>query len=154
MVLEEIGLGVLRTVYENLASPVDKTEIARTLGINEPLLTSWLRSYQRVRNVCAHHGRLWNRKLGVNPAIPSSRRVRWLDDTALFQRDTWRRKRLYPVLVSLQTVLHTVSPGSTRASRVHQLLDERLRGFCPAWNSTRLVRRSVLACQSERFSAS
>ncbi|MDE9365685.1 Abi family protein [Luteipulveratus sp. YIM 133132] len=124
LVLEELSLGALRSVYDNLSRRSDKTAIARTIGLTEPMLTSWLRSYQRVRNICAHHGRLWNRGLGVNPAIPSSLNVRWLDDRELFERDRWRRQRLYPVLVSLQTVLHTVSPGSTWSARLRDLLDE------------------------------
>lgn len=78
---------------------------ARTLGVEEPVLRSWLLSY-RVRNICAHHGRLWNRGLGVTPVIPKSESIRWLQDRDLFTRDEWRRQRLFPVLVSLQTLLH------------------------------------------------
>ena len=87
-------------------------------------MTSWLLTYQRVRNICAHHGRLWNRGLGVYPAIPKSRAIRWIDDGDLFIRDEWRRQRLYPVLVSLQTMLHTIAPGSSWAGRLDDLFRE------------------------------
>ncbi|GGO96035.1 Abi family protein [Actinomyces gaoshouyii] len=36
--------------------------------------------------------------------------------------NTLERKRLYPVLVSLQTILYTISPHSTWAKRLHALL--------------------------------
>lgn len=87
-------------------------------------------SYVRVRNICAHHGRLWNRFLGVYPAIPRSPTVRWLTDRSTFDTGNPRaleRKRLYPVLVSLQSILFTISPHSTWALRLHSLLGEYQR---------------------------
>ena len=77
----------------------------------------------RVRNICAHHGRLWNVGIGVYPAIPASTAISWLKgDAALPARS---EKRLYPVLVSLQSVLDVVSPRSAWARRLHQLLSTR-----------------------------
>lgn len=122
LVLEEITFGTLQALYANLASRQDRTAIASSLGLNDPLLQSWLRTWQRVRNIAAHHGRLWNRGLGVNPKISTAADVRWLEDRALFDRESWRRQRLYPVLVSMQTVLHTISPGSRWGERLHTLL--------------------------------
>lgn len=52
--------------------------------------------------------RLWNVGLGVYPAIPTSPSIAWLAG-ALPERS---RKRLYPVLVSLQSILHTVTRAS------------------------------------------
>ncbi|MGI8307077.1 hypothetical protein [Saccharopolyspora hattusasensis] len=74
-----------------------------------------------MRNVCAHHGRLWN----VYPAIPSSPVISWLKGSdALPERS---RKRLYPVLVSLQSVLDSVSPRSSWVRRLHDLVSVRPR---------------------------
>src|SRR5699024_11859466 len=69
--------------------------------------------------------------LGVYPAIPNSSTISWLKDAdALPDRS---RKRLYPVLVSLQSVLDSVSPHSGWARRRHELLSTRspmnLRGM-------------------------
>lgn len=47
----------------------------------------------------------------------------WLeDDGALPERS---RKRLYPVLVTLQTILETISPRSGGARRLHGLVSAR-----------------------------
>ena len=84
----------------------------------------------RVRNICAHHGRLWNRFLGVYPAIPRSPIVRWLTDRNTFDTGNPRaleRKILYPVLASLQSILFTISPHSTWALRLHDLLENYQR---------------------------
>ena len=81
-----------------------------------------MQTYVRVRNICAHHGRLWNVGLGVYPAIPTSAAISWLQPGALPERS---RKRLYPVLVSLQSVLDTISPHSSWARRLNDLLTTR-----------------------------
>jgi abortive infection bacteriophage resistance protein len=133
IVFEELNFGTTRAVFDALASREVQAEIARSLGVVTPLLSSWLKSYQRVRNICAHHGRLWNRGLGVYPALPKSRSVAWLADPAAITGEPWRRQRLYPVIVSLQTILHTISPRSTWGARLHELLethpDVPLRGM-------------------------
>ena len=81
---------------------------------------SWLQTYVRVRNICAHHGRLWNVGLGVYPAIPGEQGISWLKDKNALPAQS--RQRLYPVLVSLQVVLETVSPHSSWAQRLYDLL--------------------------------
>lgn len=124
IVMEELSFGSIRHLYSSLADTTAQNAIARSLGLRTPVLTSWLLTYQRVRNICAHHGRLWNRGLGVYPAIPKSRAIDWISDGELFTRDDWRRQRLYPVLVSLQTMLHTIAPGSSWAWRLDDLFHE------------------------------
>ena len=112
--VETLTVGQLTNAYRNLKRRSDRTAIARSVGLTAPVLESWMQTYVRVRNVCAHHGRLWNVGLGVYPAIPNSPTVPWLEgDEALSERS---RKRLYPVLVSLQTVLETISPRSGSTS--------------------------------------
>lgn len=84
-----------------------------------------METYVRVRNISAHHGRLWNVGLGVYPAIPISREISWLrNENSLPERS---RKRLYPVLVSLQCVLDSISPHSGWAQRLYELLSTRPR---------------------------
>lgn len=121
VMVEELTIGQLSTVYRNLARRSDRTAVAAVLGLTAPVLESWLQTYVRVRNVCAHHGRLWNVGLGVYPVIPASDRISWLDGP-LPERS---RQRLYPVLVSLQAVLDTVSPRSRWAVRLHDLVAPR-----------------------------
>lgn len=128
---EMLTIGQLTSMYRNLKQRADRTAVANCLGLTAPVLESWMQTYVRVRNICAHHGRLWNVGLGVYPAIPTSPTIVWLGgDGALPERS---RKRLYPVLVSLQSVLYSVSPRSGWARRVHGLLSARppmnLRGM-------------------------
>jgi abortive infection bacteriophage resistance protein len=123
LMVETLTIGQLTSMYRNLGRRSDKTAVARSIGLTAPVLESWMQTYVRVRNICAHHGRLWNVGLGVYPAIPTSPAVSWLKGAdALPERS---RKRLYPVLVSLQSVLDSVSPHSSWARRLHELINAR-----------------------------
>lgn len=123
LAMEMLTIGQLASTYRNLRRRPDRTAIAESVALTAPVLESWTQSYVRVRNICAHHGRLWNLGLGVYPAIPNSPKVSWLvGQHSLPERS---RKRLYPVLVSLQSVLDAVSPRSGWAQRLYDLLSAR-----------------------------
>ena len=45
--------------------------------------------------------------------IPTSKKIRWLEDRSVLSTsdpNALERKRLYPVLVSFQTILYAISP--------------------------------------------
>ena len=98
IVMERLTLDQVERLVANLVRRADRMAIAKTLGINAPLLKSWMRTFVRVRNICAHHGRLWNTVLGVSPMLPTSSAVAWLSDRSAIAESTKRRARLYPVL--------------------------------------------------------
>jgi abortive infection bacteriophage resistance protein len=147
LMVETLTLGQLNNVIGNLSRRADRTAVAASMGLTAPVQESWLRTYVRVRNVCAHHGRLWNLGLGVYPVIPTSPSISWLAaPDALPDRS---RKRLYPVLVSLQSVLDTVSPRSSWARRLHDLVSDRPQmhrsgmGVPEGWADDRFWRRHL-----------
>ena len=127
IVFEELSLGLLRNVYDSLEAAGIRNRIAKAIGLTDPVLRSWLLSWQRVRNICAHHARLWNRGLGVSPVIPKSKDIAWLSDRMLYSGNdavtVHRRQSLYPVLISLQSVLCTIAPHATWGERLHQLVE-------------------------------
>ncbi|KMS84951.1 hypothetical protein ACZ91_44990 [Streptomyces regensis] len=131
LMVETLTLGQLSKTIGNLRRRQDRRAIASSIGLTEPLLDSWLRTYVRLRNICAHHGRLWNVGLGVYPKVPNSSKVSWLPDSDPLPVSS--EKRLYPVLVSLQSVLDSISPRSSWARRLHELVTTRppmnLRGM-------------------------
>lgn len=111
LMVETLTIGQLTSLYRNLRRRSDRMQIANSIGLTSPVLESWMLTYTRVRNISAHHGRLWNVGLGVYPMIPRSPRISWpKGEDAIPPRS---RKRLYPVLVSLQSVLDTISPHSS-----------------------------------------
>lgn len=75
--LEELTLGELSHLYQGLAKDIDRKIIGRRLNVPAPLLESWLHTLTSVRNICAHHSRLWNRELGIKPETPKQRSFFW-----------------------------------------------------------------------------
>jgi abortive infection bacteriophage resistance protein len=70
MAFEVASFGTLSKIYSNLANSDAKKSIARHFGLASPdLLKSWVHSMVYVRNVCAHHSRLWNRRLTLRPEL-------------------------------------------------------------------------------------
>ncbi len=46
--------------------------MARPFNLDESVLTSFTHHMSHVRNICAHHGRLWNRRFTVKMKVPKS----------------------------------------------------------------------------------
>lgn len=76
---------------------------------------TWLRCINDVRNICAHHSRLWNRTLAAQPQWPELGRFPLLDHIA---GNTHSQTRLYAALAILRTMLSKVNPSSTWATRL------------------------------------
>lgn len=63
-------LGQLLRWLQNLNLPKDCQLIANAYKIDEKILISFLHHLSLVRNHCAHHGRLWNRKFSLKMRLP------------------------------------------------------------------------------------
>lgn len=78
MCMELLTIGELSRLFNGLKLPEDKQLIANFFGLPHPVLTSWLHSLTYVRNLCAHHSRLWNRDLAIRPDILKKPRLPWI----------------------------------------------------------------------------
>lgn len=58
-----------------------QTHIAKKYGVADwEAFQSWLHSITYLRNICAHHSRLWNRNIIIQPSLPEAGALKWLDD--------------------------------------------------------------------------
>lgn len=135
--MEEITLGDLSHLYKGLARDADKKAIAKRLKLPAPLLQSWLHTLTTIRNICAHHARLWNRELGIRPELPKT--VNFLWPQHLQQQG--QHARLFTVLSILNLLMRQVSPHTSWDRRLHELLNEfaeinlQAMGFPPDWQN-------------------
>lgn len=67
MVAEILPLGSWSKVYEHLSISKDRKIISRQLDLPPATLQSWLHSITYLRNICAHHSRLFGRKFVIRP---------------------------------------------------------------------------------------
>ena len=69
MILEVATFGTLSKMYKNLKSQLpERAAIANDFGLySAKELSSWLEAISVLRNIIAHHSRLWNRSLAKQP---------------------------------------------------------------------------------------
>lgn len=148
MSIELWDFGCMASVLNGMRDP-DLDRISDAFGIpKRRYLVSWAQSINFVRNVCAHHGRLWNRPLVQQPALPRAGEIDVLDHLS---HDQVARYRLYSVAGCLQYFMRIVHPGSTWGERLkahvasfpdsphistkHMGFPDRWQTF-PLWSST------------------
>jgi abortive infection bacteriophage resistance protein len=60
MIIEALSLGTCSKMFDNIQSKEIWNAISSYLGQHTTVLESWIRSLAYIRNLCAHHSRLWN----------------------------------------------------------------------------------------------
>lgn len=143
MVAEMMSFGQLSRWYSNLAERARRTRIASPLGLPETVLVPLVRNITDIRNICAHHGRLWNRGFRQPPKL-----ARKPADLAasLDQNATQSPGQLYNALTMVAHIIRTVAPASTWAGDVRALINEHptvpvaAMGFLPDWQERPLWR--------------
>lgn len=68
MATELLTFGTISKMAAEVPKATRK-KLARAYQISQSQYVSWLRCLAYVRNVCAHHGRLWNRELSLSPEV-------------------------------------------------------------------------------------
>lgn len=137
MVLELASFGRVSTLLKNLKSTKPKKDLAGYYGIHEKVLTSWLESLSYLRNTCAHHSRIWNKKIPKPPVIPTHTQNKWLD--IIPKAD--RLNRIYPMVCVIYYMLRVIVPSTTFNKKLKNLLDaypqipKYYMGFPDKWES-------------------
>ena len=119
MVAEMMSFGQLSRWYSNLANRSLRNRIAQPLGLPETVLVPLVRHVTDMRNICAHHGRLWNRGFLHPPKLahkPVDLHLS-LDLSAVNAP-----AKLYNGLTTIAHVIHTVAPSSTWAKDMAALI--------------------------------
>jgi len=112
---EVSSFGTLSMMYRCLNAGHARRNVARFYGLSDTVMESWLHSIVYVRNICAHHSRLWNRKLSIKAIVPHRTDLPFIN----IPSDT---KRIYYILSILLYLLQSVNPQNTFVLRFNALL--------------------------------
>lgn len=123
-VTEIMSLGELYKWYSRTKDNRIRQNIARELGAHtKESLDSILQVLTLVRNICAHHGRLWNRKI-----VKRLRHIRrYRDDLVLDETQSQPNQldnKLYNVFIVLLYLMRNQSETATFPERLLNLLNE------------------------------
>lgn len=115
MAVELLEFGPLSILLKGMRFR-DRRDIARKYGIQDPqYLTSWIHVLCDIRNICAHHARLWNRNLVNQPRLPSKGSIQPLDH---LHTSSTTQQRLYSALAIGRFLLRTIDPQTKWPQRL------------------------------------
>lgn len=118
MAAEVMTFGMMLTLFKGSDASI-KQLIANEYGIRDVVLRHWLYALNAVRNICAHHGRLWNRELGVKPFIPKEKHhPEWHQPVEV------KNNRAFAILTIIKYMIDLIAPQSQWSSRLTALFDE------------------------------
>lgn len=137
-VVETMSLGTLSRWFKNTQDNQVKKEVMQ--GLHMPtieILESVLHALTPVRNICAHHGRLWNRRFAIS--LPDIKRLapRMVHSSA----PKHRAHHLFNFLVVIEFLMSTINPRGSWKSRLMKLLgtvtenELRAMGFPEDWQT-------------------
>ena len=108
--LEVLTLGTLSKLYQNLKHQLpEKNRIAQEFGLyNQKYLVSWLLAITVIRNIIAHHGRLWNRVIINKYDWPNTTPSSILS----YMPDNYQRRKIFPLLSAIIYMNNLISPGN------------------------------------------
>jgi abortive infection bacteriophage resistance protein len=114
MCFELLTIGELSHLYRGLSNNADKKRIADFFDLHHTVFTSWLHTLTYVRNICAHHSRLWNRELAIEPDKLQKPKGIWI------AKQFENNKRLFYFLSALRYMLLRANPENGLR---HKLID-------------------------------
>lgn len=118
MCFELLTIGELSHLYRGLKNKEDKKRIAHFFDLHPTVFTSWLHSLTYVRNICAHHSRLWNKDLAVEPERLKKPVGNWVSSS--FENN----KRVFYFLCVLKYFLIRVNPNNSFTERLSNLFEK------------------------------
>jgi abortive infection bacteriophage resistance protein len=104
---EIISFGVISRLFSNAKPGKSKRQVADFFGLDDRTFSSWLHGFVYVRNICAHHSRLWNRVMRIQPMIPITPKHQWLNNLAI------RNDRTYFILSMILYLLRSINESNS-----------------------------------------
>lgn len=114
IVMETISMGTVAKILSFLTIE-NRKAIALFFKVQERAFVSWIRGLTHLRNLCAHHARVWNRTF----------MIRLLPDTqySICCTSEFYEKKLFPYLGIIAIFLKTIDPDNTWTSSLNHLFN-------------------------------
>lgn len=140
MSLEVVSFGTLSQMYKMLDKGPEKKQIALAFGLgNEDVFVNWLHAFSNLRNCCAHHSRIWNRRFVVHLKLAYNTSHPFLTPESSMKIHP---NKLFALLSAIKYVSDILSPGNSFKQNLIELLNEHHRllklrdmGFISDWQN-------------------
>jgi abortive infection bacteriophage resistance protein len=142
MGLEVASFGTLSKLYRNIINSPEKKAIVNNFGLkNVYILENWMFCFSILRNICAHHGRLWNRRLTAIPKLPYNTSHPFIEKVII---DKLHHNKLYASLCCIKYMLSRIESNFNFSKKLIKLMDkcpleqEKAMGFPDNWRAHHL----------------
>ena len=144
-ILEVASMGTLSKLYKNLKHQLpEKSIIANEMGLRlHSELSSWLEAITYIRNIIAHHSRLWSRNMVKVPMFKLNNPISdWLDKPI----SPVQAKKPFLIISSMVYLCNEVTPQHQIKKKIEALFDENNTipiyklGFLYDWRNQALWR--------------
>ena len=121
MIIEVASFGMLSKMYKNLKNQLpQKSAIANDFGLySSREFSNWIEIISLIRNIIAHHSRLWNRSLGKKISNIKRFRNLWLNNDF----SEAQKKKPYAIVCALVYLCNTVSGNNSVRDKIKALFD-------------------------------
>lgn len=139
-IMEIASMGTLSKFYKNINHQLpEKSLIAKEMGLNlHSELSSWLEAIVYVRNIIAHHSRLWSRNMVKRPIDSINNPIGiWFDNNLL----PVQKKKPFLIISSMVYMCNKVTPNHQIKDKILTLIDNNPEvsiyklGFLNNWRS-------------------
>jgi abortive infection bacteriophage resistance protein len=132
--------------YKKIKSLNIKSHIGSVFGLNPRELASWLHHLSYIRNICAHHSRLWNKRFTILP-MPPQRTIsqdfnsRWIFAPYTHTGDDpYNERRLFNTILIIDYLLSKICSDNIWKTELLALMknysiDASRMGFSNGWES-------------------
>lgn len=122
MTLEVVSFGTLSRLYELLIMDDRKKAFAKEFGLNKvSIMENWMHALSNLRNCCAHHSRIWNRRFIVSVQLPTNTDYTFLDRNTISMT---RRNKLFSYLCIIKYILDIISPNNSFYRNLESLISD------------------------------
>ncbi len=132
MLVECLSFGTCSKLFRNLKSVADKKSISEIFQQHPTVIDSWMASLTYIRNLCAHHSRLWNRWFVISPLLPRKDPVA----SRIGEKDF----SFYRVVYILHKLISSFSANSSWRKKLYKLFEQYpdvpfyIMGFSKEWS--------------------
>lgn len=133
MSLEVSSMGLLSKLFKNLKKDQIKNKVANYYGLKDvDVFSNWMFCISILRNTCAHHGRVWNRRL-PEITIPKKTLFKYVENKNFYTNKT------YAILCNIVYILNIISPKHSFKTKLVELINncplaqEKEMGFPKNW---------------------
>ncbi len=142
--VEVLSFGTVVRYYRKIKSIKIKNQISEVYDLQPKELVSWMDHLNYIRNICAHHSRLWNKRLTKLPKPPSQSThpllsQMWNHPPVNGERNIYfNERRIYNSILVIDYFLSKICPKNSWRKDVINLIEKysidiKRMGFPYGW---------------------